>query len=645
MPDATLLVSGFCIFFGCILMSWGGKLPRRGDWLAGLGILSLLILMVLSWGEHLQWVVGWIWPKTEALSVQVGLFSDLIGSSVSIVATLIAAVVVANYWANYSGDSENAKRPERQFAAGVIGVAGVALSWLSATPWLAYVGIAITVIAGFISLAVAYDTEADAVVASRFIKEKAAGLLLAVFGTSALTSLGVPFLFAQSGAISEFGSFPTESHLFAATLMMAGLSLIIQPFPVLSSLVWPSSLPPSTRTTYSQLFPAWATFAILFRLEPSLRTVGVLPTMGWVALIGALLILIMGLIQKDWKLSLSTWTAASFAVAISALCFSDPVCATSLMICSSLAAVTMSLLGVQLEKGGGKKNKNPTDRNRAVWAKVGVFLSAATASGFLGFVSATGIMGWLIHIAAEPALLVATPIVLLLVTVLGWRLAWQIAALNDSVASSWFFVLSPFLLLLLPLSLFWVGSFSGGAISGDVNSIHWLASLGLGDVFGAQLKSADESAFITASWIHWGVLAFGVLAAWWCTARKQDLLLLLHTKSPTASRFIVGGYGAEFLLGHILSGVFYVGESLEKTVDRKLWGHWIPNGLKVAVEFISRQGARADYLASVRFSEGFRGAVSVPAKIIQLIHNGDVQWYLFLAIGSGTAIWIHFWKF
>ena len=594
--------------------------------------------MVLGWGEHLQWVVGWIWPKAEPLSVQIGLFSDLTGSSVSVVATLIAAVVIANFW----GDSENPRRPERQFAAGVIGVTGVALSWLSATPWLAFVGIAITVIGGFISLAVAYDTEEDAAVASRFVKEKAAGLLLAVFGTAALTSLGEPFLFLQSGTTTGFGSFSTESHLFAAALMMAGLSLIIQPFPVLSSLVWPSSLSPSTRTTYTQMFPAWATFAILFRLEPSLRMVGVLPTMGWVALIGAVLILIMGLIQKDWKLTLSTWTASSYAVAIAALCFSDPVAATSLMVCSSIAAVTMSLLGVQLEKDGGK---SPADRSRAVWAKVGVFLSAAIATGFLGFVSASGILGWLIHIAAEPALLVVTPLVLLLVTVLGWRLAWQIAALNDSVAASWYFVLSPLLLLILPLSLFWVGSFSGGAIPGDVNSIHWLSALGLGDVFGAQLKSADESALITASWIHWGTLAFGVLAAWWCTARKQDLLLLLHTKSPAASRFIAGGYGVEYLLSRILAGVFYLGESVEVVVDRKLWGRWIPQGLKVAVEFVSRQGARADDLVSVRLSEEFRGAVSVPAKIIQLIHNGDVQWYLFLAIGSGTAIWIHFWKF
>ena len=324
---------------------------------------------------------------------------------------------------------------------------------------------------------------------------------------------------------------------------------------------------PTARTTYSQLFPAWAAFAILYRLEPSLRMVGVLPFLGWIALVAALLILTMGFLQKDWKRTLNTWLAGSMAVSVAALCFSDPVSALSLMVCSSLAAVTMSLLGVQLEKKG---TKNSSDRKKAVWAKTGVFLSAAVAGGMLGFVSATGIIGWLIHLVAEPALLLAVPLVLLFISTLGWRLAWQINAINDSIASPWIFILVPYLLILLPLSLFWVGSLSGGVIPGDVDSIHWLASLGLGEIFGSQLKTAEESALVTASWIHWGTFAISILTAWWTTARKQDLFLPLLAKSPRTTGFIVGGYGTEVLLDRTLSGVLRIGAAFEMIVDQKL---------------------------------------------------------------------------
>jgi hypothetical protein len=37
-----------------------------------------------------------------------------------------------------------------------------------------------------------------------------------------------------------------------------------------------------------------------------------------------------------------------------------------------------------------------------------------------------------------------------------------------------------------------------------------------------------------------------------------------------------------------------------------------------------------------------RRGVEIPGKLLQLVQNGDVQWYLFFAMSCALAILIHF---
>jgi hypothetical protein len=48
---------------------------------------------------------------------------------------------------------------------------------------------------------------------------------------------------------------------------------------------------------------------------------------------------------------------------------------------------------------------------------------------------------------------------------------------------------------------------------------------------------------------------------------------------------------------------------------------------------------------SERLVKFLRNGIDIPAKALQLLQNGDVQWYLLFALASGIAIFFHFLKF
>ncbi|MCM2322535.1 MAG: hypothetical protein NDJ90_04665, partial [Oligoflexia bacterium] len=91
-----------------------------------------------------------------------------------------------------------------------------------------------------------------------------------------------------------------------------------------------------------------------------------------------------------------------------------------------------------------------------------------------------------------------------------------------------------------------------------------------------------------------------------------------------------------------LTALALLGEGVVGAIDVKAWREWLPRGIARAIERVAAAAAFVDSLLSARLRTGLAKAVELPARGLQLLQNGDVQWYLFFAIGSGVVMLVYY---
>lgn len=624
---------------GLIVFGTGRKLPRRGDWLVTLGLLGLLVPTVMALlpffdqpSAVIEWRRGWIWPRDEEGAVNVGVLLDGFGLMMTLLGVIISSVLV------FSGRllSED-QRQHRFYAAAVIGACGSALAWVSLTPWLAAVGIAIASLGGFAALNLSRDSEDDAATASRYGRERAWGLILMTLGAAALASSGVKLEF-QAGP--EWAG--EASNWIGSLLLLLGLFIHLQPFPLLGWSVMPSGSMPSARMVMAQVFPAWAAFAVLLRLETYFRAAGVFPVLGWMAVVSAVLATATGLFQTVAQLSSGLWFSAAMSLALAALAFAGPQAGAALAIAAGVAAAAMSLSASMTTAGESRASKNPKLNS---WILVGSIASALAATGGLGFISFGGSVHWLMSVSDDPLMLAAFAAAEFLLFFLVWRSAWTIIRMRPiQQATVWSF-LSPLVLVLLCLGVIWNGALTGATLPGAADRV--LPSLlqgFFGEARSKDLPSQDD-ALILAIWIHLGAVALAFIAAYWTTARKQDSFQQLRRSFPRLSGFFAEGYRLDRVVSRGLDGAAWLGDSLERWFGKKTWGQWIPVALSTGLQRMSTSVTWVDVRVTRTLDRSLRESVEVPSKLLQMIQSGNVQWYLLFAVGSGIAILLHFLRF
>jgi hypothetical protein len=111
---------------------------------------------------------------------------------------------------------------------------------------------------------------------------------------------------------------------------------------------------------------------------------------------------------------------------------------------------------------------------------------------------------------------------------------------------------------------------------------------------------------------------------------------------PRFSAFVTSGYGVDVALSRLRAGLAWIGGASARIFDQGMWESKVPELLGRGL----RRGAAAFAAADLSLSRGIgtliRGSVDLPSRALQLIQSGDVQWYLFFAVGSGVAILAHF---
>ena len=387
----------------------------------------------------------------------------------------------------------------------------------------------------------------------------------------------------------------------------------------------------------TQVFPAWAVLALLLRLEPRLRQAGVYPDLGWFGLASSVLAAIAGMLSAHWKQSLGAWLSAGFCRDGGGARVRGPFAGVLSDDGVGLGASALAGFASALEQGG---TASGTARKRALWAKTGCALGAAAGTGFLGFVSCAGGARAISLVWGVLVLAAALAAVFFFFALVGWKVAWQAIATKNNTQAPWLVVLMPYALVVLALGLCWTGTLSGGAVPGDPDRVFpGLSAL----LFGSSAATWGDDATIAASCgVYWAALLCAAGLAAWTTGRRPEFWPGVQRGIPRLSAFVLSGYGVDAAMTRLRAGLAWVGAASGRCLDRGVWEAWVPALLGRGL----RRGAAAFAAADLKLSRGLgtlaRGSVDLPSRALQLIQNGDVQWYLFFAVGSGIAILAHY---
>jgi len=627
----------FLLFSGLIVFAWGKKLPGRGVWLVWAALLLLLTGVALDSGALLNvpfkikiWMAGWIWPRQDQSAITVGILHDPLSFAMSVLSSVVAGALLLNR--SFLGREH---QPEKIYAGVAISTSGVVLAWNSMTPWLGFAGMILTLYGGFIALGSQWDSDSEADIASRFAWERASGFLLAFFGACVLATTRPALL------ISPAENWLTQTgHIYStwvgSILLVVGLFVQMQSFPLLGWIVSDSKLYSPVRTLLNQIFPAWASFALLLRLEPQFSSLGIFPIFGWVALFSCTLTVLTGFFQNSWRQGLGVWLAAGLSLSCAFLAFSGPLTAIGLLFGSSLGALALSGAGAALE---GQCAQTFANKKKAIWFKGASLIAAAAGTGGIGFISATGGLRWIAQVMPLPGEIALFLFVFFLFVLLGWRMGWKVSQIQNATEASWLSVLSVFLWIFFTVGLLWTGTVTGEILIGNPDR---LFRSFFEDLFGRHSEFTQLEDFITASGLYWGVTLVAFLTAFWTSGRKEDQWEKLAALIPRTSNFLKLGYRVDSVSHRVTCGVIFLGQIAEKWVDQKIWKQWVPMGVTVGISRISKILAQVDAGISSNLVSSLRKFVEVPAKLLQMIQTGDIRWYLLFALGSGFALLSHF---
>ena len=621
-PQMLFLGTFAAFLVGLAGMFWGRRLPREGDWLIGLGLLPLLLVAILSWMDYLQgnlqpvpWLRGWIAPRVEQRAVHVGILQDFAGLTMALLAVVMGLFYLINRVARGNPRGSD-------FAAAALGVSGVALAWMALTPWLAYIGVGIATLGGFGALA-GQSSDGN----TRYAKERIFALLLTSLGAAGLISTGAGLIWSKD--LAQWPDLPLVQT--AAGFLVAGILFQLQFFPLMGWVSSDSDHSSESRILFPQVFPAWAAFATLVRLEPVLRNTGILVPFGWFALVSAILAVIAGLVQTDLKKNVAYWLISVHGIAVAGLCFSGPLPAIAILIGSCLAVAGFCLF---------ESSAKPGEKN--FWTGFLAFLVGAFASGFPGSVMCFGLMTWLGKSISNSALTSVGAICIFFTVALIWRAVWLFLKSGRQVQPQALLVMPAFLLLILGSAWFWAGTLTGGALPAGTDAMGLsLLSRALG---GESLVMRDED-FAAATWLMWGSVAMGILFAYWTTGREQDRMVGFSAKFPGFNKALSENYSFDRFVEKLLNGVDWVGRQLHHWVDTETWNKQMPRLLTTVIDKTGSMFSKASEGIANTLGSTLKHGVETPAKFFQIVQSGDMQWYLFLMIGSGVAILVHFLRF
>ena len=644
----SLPILMLCIFFlffcGILIFVWGQKLKTRGYWLLWIGLFSILGGIGVDGGlfsDHSlsiqSWTSGWIGDPQDLHSIKVGVLQDFLGLAMSFFSVMIAGLFLCLK----NKILFHEKRAEKIFSALAFSTAGMVIAWIAVPLWLNFSGIFLTSLGGFLAISARCDDESEAGLAAYFLSEKAFGFLVGFCGACILSSHD-----AVSGvALLSQGSTAWIGYL----LVLMSLLIFTQPFPLLGWRVCRSNVFTPAQTLLCQIFPTWATFVLLLRLDSELSLFQDFQVLAWVSLLSALLAFLGGLFQTSWKESLGAWLVGGFSVVYSSFIFNGPLPALSLLIGMSLAGLCFSLIGSCSHK---TLEKAQTQRPLygSYWIRCALFLAAASGTGMIGFVSATGGLRWIYQSTHLPLAIALFCIFnFFLFALLGWKLSWKISHFLPNVRSKeshesyWSSIVVLYCFIFLSLGVVWTGNISANVIYG-FEGLQFLPVLF--DHFFTTTRGSERlnvldlhrEEFLSVSALYWGIVFLAFLSAYWGFNKRRDKSFKKFFLAPRITQFIAEGYGVETPCRTLYKSLQWLGQTTENLVDYQIWSKHLPSLFYLIFKWTSIWINQLDIWLSNGLISVVKRGVNTSAKVLQRIHTGDVQWSLFFILCSAFAL-------
>ncbi len=621
---------------GFFISFYGSRLGRKNLMITGLAMLGLFVSVFLGAINLLEGfpevahkikLVGWIWPKTELGAVQLGLVEDFHGLSISALTWFVSAVFLLS-----GGAFFKVEKIEQIYASTIISTAGVMLAWHGLTPWICFVGILMTIWAGFISLPQRWGSQAEAEYSARFLFERLSGLILSLLGACILVGTRSVFSW-ETSEIWSSSALGDWTDLVGGWALVLGLWMQFQPFPFLGLLMSSSAAPHSSRILLTLIYPALSAFAVFNRMETQLRNMDIFPVFGWVALGSVFFTVFAAVFQKNYKITLNLWISSGLSIALAILAFSGTIESKFVLMGVVLGgAVFANITMFNATQSVSSKTK----KRQFLLAKTMLVLALLSSTGMVGFISAGGYLRWMMNGTDLVLHTIAFSIVLFLFIFLGWRCFRGVVESADFVPSDWTAIIMPFVLILESLGLLWNGTWSGGVVFGGgdraYKSLQQFFYPGLVD--GPLPQELDV--FNSASVIYWGIHVFALISAFLIS---QDFFI---SRFSVLTHFLGQAYRVDRFFAWIRNVIYFVGVSAQKNVDKNLWGIWIPRGMLRLARMAADVVFRFDLFILNWLKVTSKKSVDAPALAVQLVQNGSIQWYLSFALGMGVVILLNF---
>jgi hypothetical protein len=425
-----------------------------------------------------------------------------------------------------------------------------------------------------------------------------------------------------------------------ALLLLFGLLVQFQPFPFLGGLVRSEGPPRFFQPILLQLFPALAAAPLFIRLDEGLRSDVSFKIFGACALASSLLATVSGFFQERWRSGVLCWISASLCLSLGATAFASPKAGLLLLVTTVMGATALIFGFASLEE---KAAANPATQARALWAKVLLFAGIATATGVVGSASAGSGIGWIASNLERPAIAAVSGAVLLIWAIYGWRLAWKAAQVSSASNAPWRWILLPLFFVVMGTGLVWDGTLTGEALPERMDRVYdSITTFFFHAAPEGRLSSED---LITVSIIYWTGFLLAIGCAYWISQKREkeeDSWKVLRAKMPGAAAMIASGYGVDRLVSLIFRFVTRFSRAAQSMIDERFWVNLVPSLATQGLRATGRAAARTDERQSKRLSRIVSETVEVPGKVLQLIQNGDVRWYVLFATGMGVSILVHF---
>ncbi len=624
---AISLSTVFAMLGGGILNRWRTLLSGL-CWAAFLGLIAAAMIIMTDGGGPAQWAVDFMAIPISADAARLGVENSLVGV---LVCWLIALVYGYVFFLDPAfGDRSSDFRPQGGShiqGSACLGMVAVALAWFSSSYWTLLMAQALSVLAGWTVLSSLANSRlssapAFAQISVTFLREKAGSMALLILGGG---------ICASSGASLDWTR--TSLHLLPVSgvaLILFGCLLQMGMFPAISwntRLTGGCSLPSSVRLLLVN--PAqWVSFVVVLRLFGT-GTVQ-FQSLAMPILVAVLLTTLVALVAKPAQAALTHVSASLSGLAVAVLLLAGVRQGAAFFLTSQLLLWGAALF---LRRPSTGTRLGRIDH----W--VAGLLPLAICAG-PGTVSAAALLALLegsrssIILSLSVAAWIFFSLAMVRAMALGAAptegTVEQELGMTDRTSAGWR-ATPAVVLALISTSILWTGDLVG-RFSG-----HEFAPVGpnwSGALFGTETLAFRSAPMDSIVW-GW-MLTLVVLVS-------VDSGKRLARAELGFLRLASDGYRVSMLVDRTLQ--LMVRALLR--ADRGLAmieAHATDLALARGFGWVCSATAAADRWLRDRFDRLVRGAIEIPAKGVQLLQAGSVQFYILFAVGFVLAMLLHFWS-